>query len=281
MPELPELEAFAIAQRERLSAEPVEAVPAAHFATVKTVDPPVRSLVGQRLTDVGRRAKRLLFTAEDGNTLVLHLMGAGRLAASTKPPPRSALLAIRFRNGVVLAMTERGTKRRAGAWMWTPDQLEAELAYLGPEPLDPAFDVDALRRAMDEHPHQLHTFLRDQRAVAGIGRAFANEILHAAMLSPYTRTAVLDDGEVARLHEAITAVLSAAVERLIPLSGDGLTTKADRGYVVHDRAGELCPRCGDTIRMVSFEEFTIYYCPTCQTGGKPLADRRLSRLLRE
>jgi formamidopyrimidine-DNA glycosylase len=141
--------------------------------------------------------------------------------------------------------------------------------------------VEALRRAMAEHPHQLHGFLRDQRAVAGIGRAFANEILHAAMLSPYTRTAVLSDAEVERLHIAITGVLSAAVERLVPLSADGLTTKKDRGYAVHDRGGELCPRCGDTIRTVSFDDYTVFYCATCQTGGKPLADRRLSRLLRE
>jgi formamidopyrimidine-DNA glycosylase len=134
---------------------------------------------------------------------------------------------------------------------------------------------------MAEHPHQLHGFLRDQRAIAGIGRAFANEILHAAMLSPYTRTAVLNDEETERLHGTITGVLGAAVERLVPLSGNGLTTKADRGYAVHDRAGEPCPRCGDRIRRVSFDDYTIFYCPTCQTGGKPLADRRLSRLLRE
>jgi formamidopyrimidine-DNA glycosylase len=127
----------------------------------------------------------------------------------------------------------------------------------------------------------LHAFLRDQRAIAGIGRAFANEILHAAMLSPYARGAALEPEEVARLHAAITGVLSSAVTRLVPLSGSGLTTKSDRGYAVHDRLGQPCPRCGDAIRQVSFEEHTVFYCPTCQTGGRPLADRRLSRLLRE
>jgi formamidopyrimidine-DNA glycosylase len=280
MPELPELEAFVIAHREGLCAEPIEAVPAAHFATVKTVDPPVASLVGQRFAAVGRRAKRLLFTAEDGNTLVVHLMSAGRLAITAKRP-RSAVLAIRFESGTCLVMTEGGSKRRAGAWMWTPDQLRSELAHLGPEPLDPRFDVAALERALAEHPHQLHGFLRDQRAVAGIGRAFTNEILHAAMLSPYARTSSLSDDDTARLHAAITGVLAAAVERLVPLSRDGLTTKADRGYTVHDRAGAPCPRCGDRIRTVSFDDYTVFYCATCQTGGKPLADRRLSRLLRE
>jgi formamidopyrimidine-DNA glycosylase len=280
MPELPELEAFVIAQRERLTADPIEAVPSAHFATVKTIDPPIRSLAGQRFTDVGRRAKRLLFTAEDGNTLAIHLMSAGRLAVTPKPP-KSAVLAVRFASGISLAMTEGGSKRRAGAWLWTPDALAAELAHLGPEPLDPSFDVEALGRALRGHPHQLHGFLRDQRAIAGIGRAFANEILHAARLSPYTRSSSLDDGEVARLHATIVGVLGAAVERLVPLSTAGLTTKADRGYAVHDRAGQPCPRCGDRIRTVSFDEYTVYYCATCQTGGKPLADRRLSRLLRE
>jgi formamidopyrimidine-DNA glycosylase len=280
MPELPELEAFVIAQRERLTAEPIEAVPTAHFATVKTIDPPVGSLVGQRFEAVGRRAKRLLFTAQDGNTLVIHLMSAGKLAVTHKPA-RSAVLTVRFVDGACLVMSEGGSKRRAGAWLWTPDQLQAELAHLGPEPLDPAFDVPALREAMAAHPHQLHGFLRDQRAIAGIGRAFANEILHAAMLSPYTRTAVLSDEQVVALHSAITGVLGGAVERLVPLSGNGLTTKADRGYAVHDRAGDPCPRCGDRILRVSFDDYTIFYCPTCQTGGKPLADRRLSRLLRE
>src|SRR5689334_2991588 len=280
MPELPELEAFVIAQRATLTADPIEAIPAAHFATVKTIDPPIASLVGQRFADVGRRAKRLLFTAEDGNTLAIHLMSAGRLAVTPKPA-KSAVLAVRFASGLSLAMTEGGSKRRAGAWLWTPEALAEELGHLGPEPLDPAFDVDALARALVEHPHQLHGFLRDQRAIAGIGRAFANEILHAAMLSPYARSSTLTSDEVARLHAAIVGVLGVAVERLVPLSSAGLTTKADRGYTVHDRAGQPCPRCGDRIRTVSFDEYTVYYCATCQTGGKPLADRRLSRLLRE
>ena len=163
----------------------------------------------------------------------------------------------------------------------SPQALEQELAHIGPEPLDPSFTVDVLARAAQEHPHLLHGFLRDQRAIAGIGRAFANEILHAAMLSPNTRSAKLDRAELERLHTAIVGVLGAAVERLVPLSTKGLTTKADRGYVVHDREGALCPRCGDRIRTVSFDEYTVYYCATCQTGGRVLADRRMSRLLRD
>ncbi len=178
-------------------------------------------------------------------------------------------------------MAEAGHKRRAGVWLLRPDALAAELAHIGPEPLDPAFTPAALRAALEARPHQLHAFLRDQRAIAGIGRAFANEILHAAMLSPYQRSATLSDEELGRLHAAIVGVLGAAVERLVPLSSAGLTTKADRGYAVHDRLGQPCPRCGEAIRQVSFDEHTVFYCPACQTGGRVLADRRLSRLLRE
>ncbi|HEY3765653.1 MAG TPA: DNA-formamidopyrimidine glycosylase family protein [Gaiellales bacterium] len=280
MPELPELEAFVIAQREALTAEPVAAVPVAHFATTKTIDPPLASLVGQRFTSIGRRAKRLLFTAEDGNTLQVHLMSAGRLAVNAKRL-KTAMLVVQFDSGRELMMSESGHKRRAGVWLLRPDALAAELAHIGPEPLDPAFTTAALAETLAAHPHQLHAFLRDQRAIAGIGRAFANEILWAARLSPYQRSATLSDDELARLHAAITGVLGAAVERLVPLSGFGLTTKADRGYAVHDRLGEPCARCGDVIRHVSFDEHTVFYCAACQTGGRVLADRRLSRLLRE
>jgi formamidopyrimidine-DNA glycosylase len=280
MPELPELEAFVIAQRSALTAEPIAAVPVAHFATVKTIDPPIRSLAGERFVDVGRRAKRLLFTTDAGPVLMVHLMSAGKLTVADRHT-KSAMLVVAFDSGRELILSETGSKRRAGAWLLQPDALAAELAHIGPEPLDPSFTAERLAQALRDHPHQLHAFLRDQRAIAGIGRAFANEILHAAMLSPYARGSALPAEEVERLHAAITGVLGSAVERLVPLSGSGLTTKADRGYVVHDRLGELCPRCGDTIRQVSFEEHTVFYCPTCQTGGKPLADRRMSRLLRE
>jgi formamidopyrimidine-DNA glycosylase len=280
MPELPELEAFVRAQREALTSQPIAGVPVAHFATVKTIDPPIASLAGDRFTDVRRRAKRLLFETASGPTLMIHLMSAGRLAVGPSHP-KSAVLAIRFEDGTELAMSEPGSKRRAGAWLLTPEALEAELAHIGPEPLDPSFDTAALRRQLTEHPHRLHAFLRDQRAIAGIGRAYANEILHTARLSPYAMGTQLDDDELQRLHDAITAELGEATERLIPLSTGGLATKASHGYAVHNRLGEQCPRCGNEIRQVSFDEHTIYYCPTCQTGGRVLADRRLSRLLRD
>jgi formamidopyrimidine-DNA glycosylase len=133
---------------------------------------------------------------------------------------------------------------------------------------------------MQRRPGQLHAFLRDQRNVAGIGRGYSDEILHEAKLSPFARTATLDDEQVARLHAAIVRQLSTAVERMVPLSTKGLAGHAHRGYTVHDHAGEPCQVCGDTIRTVSFEEHTVHYCPTCQTGGRILADRRMSKLLR-
>src|SRR6478735_3697455 len=263
MPELPELEAFVRAQRQRLCAEPVAEVPVAHFATLKTVDPPPAALVGRRFSEVRRRAKRLLFETEDaGPVLMVHLMSAGRLAVGPGHP-KSSVLAVRFEDDTELAMTEGGRKRRAGAWLLAPEAVAEQLAHIGPEPLDPAFDTAALKAALEQHPHRLHAFLRDQRAIAGIGRAYANEILHAARLSPYANGASL------------------TTEQLVPLSQKGLAAKAGHDYRVHDRLGRQCPVCGNEIRQVSFDEHTIYYCPTCQTDGRVLADRRLSRLLRD
>ncbi len=281
MPELPELEAFVRAQRDRLRAEPVAEVPVAHFATLKTVDPPPVALVGRRFAEVRRRAKRLLFETEDaGPVLMIHLMSAGRLAVGPGHP-KSSVLAVRFADDTELAMTEGGRKRRAGAWLLTPEAVAEQLAHIGPEPLDPAFDTAALKAALEQHPHRLHAFLRDQRAIAGIGRAYANEILHAARLSPYANGASLTPEQLERLHAAIVGQLSEATERLVPLSQKGLAAKAGHDYRVHDRLGRQCPVCGNEIRQVSFDEHTIYYCPTCQTDGRVLADRRLSRLLRD
>src|SRR6478736_642280 len=248
MPELPELEAFVRAQRQRLCAEPVAEVPVAHFATLKTVDPPPAALVGRRFSEVRRRAKRLLFETEDaGPVLMIHLMSAGRLAVGPGHP-KSSVLAVRFEDDTELAMTEGGRKRRAGAWLLAPEAVAEQLAHIGPEPLDPAFDTAAL---------------------------------HAARLSPYANGASLTPEQLERLHAAIVGQLSEATERLIPLSQKGLAAKAGHDYRVHDRLGRQCPVCGNEIRQVSFDEHTIYYCPTCQTDGRVLADRRLSRLLRD
>ena len=214
MPELPELEAFVLAQRERLCASAIEAVPVAHFATVKTIDPPIASLAGGRFVEVRRRAKRLLFETDSGPVLMLHPMSAGRLSVGT-PVPASAVLAIAFDDGLELAMTEPGSKRRAGAGCCSPRRWRRSSPTSAPSRSTP-LHVDALAAALAGHPHQLHAFLRDQRAIAGIGRAFANEILHAARLSPYARGQARPR-RVRRLHAGIVGVLRRAVERLVPL----------------------------------------------------------------
>ena len=250
------------------------------FATVKTIDPPITSIAGSTITALDRRAKRLLIGLEGGLTLVIHPMAAGRITLGAKRM-RSAVLVLALESGEELVLAEPGRKRRAAAWLWDAAEVESAFAATGPEPLNPSFTPDRLRQALEARPGRLHAFLRDQRAIAGIGRAYANEILHTARLSPFARTATLMDEEVERLWQAITETLAAAVERLQPLSGGGLVGHAKRGHSVHDRLGEPCPRCGEVIRRVDFDEHTIYYCARCQTGGRVLADRRLSRLLRE
>jgi formamidopyrimidine-DNA glycosylase len=177
-----------------------------------------------------------------------------------------------FADGGELDLTEAGKKKRAGVWLLTPAQLDAELAHLGPDALD--VDAETLAAVLRRERRQLHPLLRDQRALAGIGRAHANEILWEARLSPFRLSTDLDDAEVEQLATTIREDLGRALE--LRLAG-----KADADvYRVHGRFGEPCPRCGETLRRVDFEEHTITYCPACQTGGRILKDRRLSRLLR-
>jgi formamidopyrimidine-DNA glycosylase len=179
---------------------------------------------------------------------------------------------VRFTDGGELDLTEGGKKKRAGVWLVTPAGLEAELAHLGPDALD--VDEGALAEILRRERRQLHPLLRDQRALAGIGRAHANEILWTAHLSPFRLSTDLADDEVATLAAAIHDDLARALELRLQGRGD-----ADV-YRVHGHFGEACPRCGETLRRVDFEEHTITYCPACQTGGRVLKDRRLSRLLR-
>jgi formamidopyrimidine-DNA glycosylase len=177
-----------------------------------------------------------------------------------------------FTDGGQLVLTEGGSKKRAGVWLLTPDALEAELAHLGPDAL--GLDTATLTDILTRERRQLHALLRDQRAVAGIGRAHANEILWTAGLSPFKLSTELDDDGVRRLLDAIVSDLERALE--LREHGKGDTDV----YRVHNRLGEPCERSGDTIRRVDYEEHTIYYCASCQTGGRVLKDRRMSRLLR-
>ncbi len=260
--------------------EPVRAFPIAkagpaHIATLKTYDPPLSALERRRFEGVERRGKRLLFPTDDGElVLLVHLMTAGRLKylQTGQDGPKAPAFRLEFEGGAQLVLTEAGAKKRAGVWLLTPEQADTELAHLGPE----AFGLGAERlgEICARESRRLHSLLRDQRVIAGIGRAWANEILHHAGLSPYALTQELDEEEVDRLASAIDAELA----RGLDLRERGASDK--RTYRVHNRLGEPCHICETPIARVDFEEHTIYYCPTCQTGGRILKDRRLSRLLR-
>ena len=258
-----------------VSAFPIERAGPAHIATLKTIDPPLTALEGRQLSGAERRAKRLLFPTEDGElVLLVHLMTAGRLRYLTaaEQGPKQPAFRLLFQGGAQLVLTEAGKKKRAGVWLLTPETAEAELAHLGPEAL--GLGAEKLGEILAAESRRLHSLLRDQRLIAGIGRAWANEILHAAKLSPYALTQDLTPDEVERLAAAIDSEL----ERGLELRERGANDK--RTYRVHDKLGEPCHVCGTPIARVDFEEHTIYYCPECQTGGRVLKDRRLSRLLR-
>jgi formamidopyrimidine-DNA glycosylase len=275
MPELPEVEAWVRELDPLVSRAPIEIARPGHVATLKTFDPPPSALAGRTFEGARRRGKNLLFPTSDGDLVLrVHLMSAGRLryVPSGKKAPAKPMFQVRFADGGELDLTEGGKKKRAGVWLVTPAGLDAELAHLGPDALD--VDDRALAEILRRERRQLHPLLRDQRALAGIGRAHANEILWTARLSPFRLSTDLGDDEVAALAAAIHDDLARALALRLEGKGDAAV------YRVHSRFGEPCPRCDDTLRRVDFEEHTITYCPSCQTGGRILKDRRLSRLLR-
>jgi formamidopyrimidine-DNA glycosylase len=275
VPELPEIEAWRRLLDPDVKRSPVAQAGPAHIATLKTFDPPLSKLEGEGFRGARRRAKRFLFPTDDDElVLMVHLMSAGRLRylAPGAKGPKTPMFRLRFEDGGELVLTEAGAKRRAGIWLLRPDALDAELAHLGPEADE--LDHVALAEILASDSRRLHSLLRDQRLIAGIGRAWANEILHVAMLSPYALSTQLDEWEIERLADAIRSEM----ERGIELRLAGATNP--QVYRVHDRLGEPCWRCGTPIARVDFEEHTIYYCTVCQTGGRVLKDRRLSRLLR-
>src|SRR5436189_58773 len=275
MPELPEVEAWRRALDGPVRAFPSGRAGPAHVATLKTFDPPLSVLEGRRFAGAERRAKRLFFPTDDGElVLLVHLMTAGRLRylRPGEKGPKTPALRIRFADGAELVLTEAGSKKRAGVWLLPPQQAEEELAHLGPE----ADEVNAaeLGEICRADSRRLHSLLRDQRAIAGIGRAWANEILHHAQLSPYALSGDLDPAQAQRLAEAIDAELSRGLELRERGAADA------RVYRVHKKLAEPCYVCGTPIARVDYEEHTVYYCPDCQTGGRVLKDRRLSKLLK-
>jgi formamidopyrimidine-DNA glycosylase len=286
MPELPEVDALAGFLDEKLRAQTIERVEVASLAALKTFDPPVDALQGRRVEGVGRRGKYLCIDA-GGLWLVVHLARAGWVQWRESTPPARAkpgrgplALRVGLSGGSGFDITEQGTEKRLALWVVDEPSLVDGIARLGPDPLDPTFDIAALASVLADQPGHLKSVLTDQSALAGVGNAYSDEALHAARLSPYKAAGKLDEAEITRLHDALVSVLSDAVKRSAGLPAEGLKTEKRTGMAVHGRTGQPCPVCGDTIREVSFATRSFQYCPTCQTGGKPLADRRLSRLLK-
>ncbi|MFD1932668.1 MULTISPECIES: Fpg/Nei family DNA glycosylase [Nonomuraea] len=292
MPELPEVESLAEFLRERAVGRTVLAVDVVAFQALKTFDPPVTALGGLTVTGVARHGKFLDLDC-DGLHLVTHLSRAGWLRwredlSGAKPVrPGKGPLAARVRlapgdDGAApgFELTEAGTQKRLAVYV-VKDPMEVPgIASLGPDPLVPEFTVQALKRIVGGNRTQIKGLLRDQKIIAGIGNAYSDEVLHAARMSPFKIAATLTDAQIADLHEAIVTTLRDAMERAHGLAAKDLKAEKKSGLRVHNRAGQACDVCGDTIREVSFADSSLQYCPTCQTEGKILADRRMSKLLK-
>jgi len=275
MPELPEMEAWRRQLNDPVSAFPIAKAGPAHIATLKTFDPPLDQLVGRQFSGALRRGKRLLFPTRDGElVLLIHLMTSGRLKTlkAGEAAPKQPAFALEFAGGSKLILTENARRKQAGVWLYTPEQAAAELEHLGPEAL--GLTVEQVADVVRSDSRRLHALLRDQRLIAGIGRSWSNEILHEAKLSPYALSKELTDEEIERLARAINSEL----ERGLELRERGASDA--KAYRIHRKLGEACDVCGTPIAQVDFESHTIFYCPACQTGGRTLKDRRMSRLLR-
>jgi DNA-formamidopyrimidine glycosylase len=285
MPELPEVESLVHYLSERMVGRHVAGLELASVAALKTYDPPPTALGGLEVTGLGRRGK-FLYVDCDGIFLVLHLARAGWLrwydALSPKPPRPGGPIALRLRlaEGGGFDATEAGTKKGLAAYVVRSLDAVPGIAGLGVDPLDPAFDVAALAAMAGQRNGQIKGLLTDQTLIAGVGNAYSDEALHTAQLSPFKLSSSLTEDEVARLHAAVVTVLRDAVERSKDTPAGELKSEKKSGLRVHGKTGLPCPVCGDTIREVSFADKSLQYCPTCQTGGKPLADRRLSKLLK-
>jgi formamidopyrimidine-DNA glycosylase len=288
MPELPEVEGLALDLGARLEGRAISRVDIAAFSALKTFDPPLSALQGTFVDGVDRHGKFLDFEA-GGLHLIVHLSRAGWIrwrdevpATPLKPSTRSPLAArVALDNGSGLDITEAGTKKRLAVYV-VRDPLDVPgIASLGPDPLDDAFTLDVLRAILDHAGRaQIKGVLRNQGTIAGIGNAYSDELLHAAKMSPFKPASSLSDDELHTLYDAIRTVLGEAVDRSRGLAAAELKGEKKSNLAVHGRTGLPCPVCGDTVREVSFADSSLQYCATCQTGGKPLADRRLSRLLK-
>lgn len=291
MPELPEVEALADFLRERTVGRLIDRVDVTAISVLKTVDPPVSGLVGRKVAAVGRHGKFLDIDAS-GWHLVVHLARAGWLhwrdalpTTAVRPAPRPGrgplALRVGFADGAGFDLTEAGTQKRLAVAVVTDPLMVPGIARLGVDPLDPQFTVGGLAEVLRGAGRaQLKGVLTDQTQIAGIGNAYSDEILHVARLSPFKPANGLRADEITRLHAAIVGTLRAAVASLAGQPAEALKSDKKSGLRVHGRAGQPCPVCADTIREVSYADKSLQYCPGCQTAGRPLADRRLSRLLK-
>jgi formamidopyrimidine-DNA glycosylase len=295
MPELPEVEITARRLDAALRGAQIESALAPGINALKTFDPPLSVLAGRTVAGVRRRGKHLIVEVAgvDGGAvelaLLIHLMSAGRLQLYDKragPRDRTSRLLVRVRLAgeggaeAELRLREFGSKQAAWVKLLRAElSQEQALAALGPEAWPDPGDADRLKELLDA-PRPLHTMLRDQHTIAGIGRSWVDEILWEARLSPYKRGADLTEEEAARLREAIVAILGAALEHYERVIALPIPDKLPMPLRVHRHEGSPCPRCGETLRSVHFEDYVIAYCPACQTEGRVLKDRRLSRLLK-
>ncbi|MEU7040938.1 DNA-formamidopyrimidine glycosylase family protein [Streptomyces varsoviensis] len=300
MPELPEVEALAGFLGERLKGHTVATVRPLAVSVLKTYDPPLDALEGRTVTDVRRHGKFLDLTADGGDGgadgaplhLVIHLARAGWLRwreefPAAPPRPGKGPLALRLRlagpdgaPGAGFDLTEAGTQKRLAVYCVREPSEVPGVARLGPDPLDPDLTPEAFAALLRRERRQVKGVLRDQSVIAGIGNAYSDEILHAARMSPFKLAAALTDDEARALHTTVVGTLRRAVEQARGLAAGEVKAGKRAGMRVHGRAGQPCPVCGDTVREVSYRDSALQYCPTCQTGGKLLADRRLSRLLK-
>jgi formamidopyrimidine-DNA glycosylase len=288
VPELPEVESLALFLRERATGKAVEWAASTAVAVLKTYKPDLSALAGQEVTGAQRHGKFLdVVTGPDGLHLVMHLARAGWLRwrdEVPEAPPRPGKGALGFRlrfdDGSGFDLTEAGTRKRLAVYLVSDPGEVPGIASLGPDPLADDFTVDVLAGLLAGRRTQIKGVLRDQKIIAGIGNAYSDEVLHAARMSPFRLAASLTPDEVAALHAAMIGSIRDAVKRSAGLAAGDLKAEKKAGLRVHGRAGQPCPVCGDTVREVSFADSALQYCPTCQTGGKPLADRRMSRLLK-
>jgi formamidopyrimidine-DNA glycosylase len=257
------------------------------IAALKTYDPPNTALHGSEITSVSRRGKFIVLSCGPDLHLVFHLAKAGWLrwydalpSTIIRPGKTPIALRVALSDGSGFDLTEAGTKKSLAVYVVRDPADVPGIARLGPDPLDPSFTRDTLAELLAGRRTQIKGVLRDQATIAGVGNAYSDEILHAAKMSPYALASSLSDDDITRLFDAMTETLTDAVAEASGKPPAELKDAKRRGMQVHGRRGEKCPVCGDEVRSVFFADNSLEYCPTCQTGGKALADRRLSRLLK-